>query len=56
LLICQHGARRVARLENDKRQTALADRFEGKRFNSPNDLALRKNGEDLFHRPALRLR
>jgi gluconolactonase len=51
LLICQHGARRVARLENDKGQTVLANRFEGKRFNSPNDLALRKNGDIYFTDP-----
>ena len=51
LLICQHGERRVARVEKDGKQTALADRFEGKRFNSPNDLALRKNGDIYFTDP-----
>ena len=51
LLICQHGERRIARLEKDGTQTALADRFEGKRFNSPNDLALRKNGDIYFTDP-----
>jgi len=51
LLICQHGERRVARLESDKKQTSLADKFEGKRFNSPNDLALRKNGDIYFTDP-----
>jgi gluconolactonase len=40
LLLCQHGDRRVARLETDGKQTVLADRFNGKRFNSPNDLAV----------------
>jgi gluconolactonase len=38
LLLCQHGNRRIARLEADGAQTVLADRFEGKRLNSPNDL------------------
>jgi gluconolactonase len=51
LLICQHGERRVARVEKDGSQTALADKFEGKRFNSPNDLALRKNGDIYFTDP-----
>jgi gluconolactonase len=51
LLICQHGERRIARLNADGTQTALADRYEGKRFNSPNDLALRKNGGIYFTDP-----
>jgi gluconolactonase len=51
LLICQHGERRIARLEADGTQTALVDRYEGKRFNSPNDLALRRNGDIYFTDP-----
>jgi gluconolactonase len=51
LLICQHGERRVARVEKDGRQTSLADKFEGQRFNSPNDLARRKNGDLYFTDP-----
>jgi len=51
LLLCQHGERRVARHENGK-FTSLADRFEGKRFNSPNDLVVRKNGEIYFTDPS----
>ena len=50
LLLCQHGERRIARFDNGK-FTILADRFEGKRFNSPNDLALRKNGDIYFTDP-----
>ena len=50
LLLAQHGERRIARYEGGK-FTALADRFEGKRFNSPNDLALRKNGDIYFTDP-----
>src|SRR5258707_1361741 len=38
LVLCEHGDRRVARLEADKSKTTLADRYEGKRLNSPNDL------------------
>ncbi len=51
LLLCQHGERRVARYENGT-FTALAERWEGKRFNSPNDLAVRKNGEFYFTDPS----
>jgi gluconolactonase len=51
LLICQHGERRVVRVEKNGKQTPLADRFEGKRFNSPNDLARRKNGDLYFTDP-----
>ena len=41
LLLCQHGARRIVRLENDERsQTVIVDRFEAHRLNNPNDLAL----------------
>lgn len=50
LLLCQHGERRVARYENGK-FTTLADRYEGKRFNTPNDLAVRHNGEIYFTDP-----
>lgn len=50
LLLCQHGERRVARYENGK-FTAIADRYDGKRFNSPNDLAVRRNGDIYFTDP-----
>jgi gluconolactonase len=50
LILCQHGDRRIARLEDGK-FVSLADRFNGKRFNSPNDLALRKNGDIYFTDP-----
>jgi gluconolactonase len=50
LLLCQHGERRIARYENGN-FTPLADRFEGKRFNSPNDLAVRRSGEIYFTDP-----
>ena len=51
LLICQHGERRIARLEKDGTQTSLADKFEGKRFNSPNDLTQTKRGDIYFTDP-----
>ena len=53
LLLCQHGARRVARLEDDKRtQTVLADRFEGRRLNNPNDLVVHSSGAVYFTDPS----
>jgi gluconolactonase len=52
LVLCQHGDRRVARLADDgKSFVSLADRFEGKRFNSPNDSAYRRNGDLYFTDP-----
>lgn len=51
LVLCQHGERRVARLEKDGSFTSLADRFEGKRFNSPNDLVIAKSGLVYFTDP-----
>lgn len=50
LVLCQHGDRRVARLEGNEFHT-LADRYQGKRFNSPNDGAWRKNGDLYFTDP-----
>lgn len=50
LLICQHGERRVVRVVDGK-QEVVADRYEGQRFNSPNDLAIRKNGDVYFTDP-----
>lgn len=50
LLLCQHGERRIARYENGK-FTSIADRYDGKRFNSPNDLAVRQNGDIYFTDP-----
>lgn len=44
LTVDQHGNRRVIRIEPDGRETILADRHRGKRLNSPNDLAYRRDG------------
>jgi gluconolactonase len=51
LVMCQHGDRRIVRRERDGRQTVLADRYEGKRLNSPNDLVYRSNGDLYFTDP-----
>jgi len=52
LVICQHGDRRVVRLEKDGRKTVLASNFQGKKFNSPNDLVIRSNGDIYFTDPS----
>ncbi len=44
LVIDQHGNRRVIRVERTGAVTVLADRYEGKRLNSPNDLVFRSDG------------
>jgi gluconolactonase len=51
LTINQHGNRRVTRLEKDGRLTVLADRYEGKRLNSPNDLVYKSDGSLYFTDP-----
>ena len=51
LLACEHGARRVTRAELDGTITVLADRYEGKRLNSPNDLTLAADGSVYFTDP-----
>jgi gluconolactonase len=48
LVFCTHGDRSIVRLEPDGRRTVLADRFEGKRFNGPNDLVVRSDGSIYF--------
>jgi gluconolactonase len=51
LTICEHGNRRVTRLEKNGVLTVLADRYEGKRLNSPNDLVYRADGALYFTDP-----
>ncbi|WP_406303358.1 SMP-30/gluconolactonase/LRE family protein [Streptomyces sp. NBC_00885] len=51
LISCEQGNRRVTRTEPDGRLTVLADRFEGKRLNSPNDAAVRSDGSVWFSDP-----
>ncbi len=51
LTICQHGNRRVVRMEKNGLTTVLADRFDGKRLNSPNDLVYRRDGTLYFTDP-----
>jgi gluconolactonase len=51
LTINEHGNRRVTRLERTGRLTVLADRYQGKRLNSPNDLVYRSDGSLYFTDP-----
>jgi gluconolactonase len=51
LTINEHGNHRVTRLEKTGALTVLADRFDGKRLNSPNDLIYRSDGSIYFTDP-----
>ena len=51
LTINEHGNHRVSRLEKTGALTVLADRFEGKRLNSPNDLVYKSDGSLYFTDP-----
>lgn len=51
LTINEHGNHRVTRLEKDGTVTILADSYNGKRFNSPNDLVYRSDGTLYFTDP-----
>lgn len=51
LILCQHGDRRIARLLPDGAFETVADRWEGKRLNSPNDLAVAADGAIYFTDP-----
>jgi gluconolactonase len=52
LVSCQHGSRRVVRTEHDGAITVLADRYQGKRFNSPNDVVVKSDGSVWFTDPS----
>jgi gluconolactonase len=51
LITCEHGGRRVTRTEYDGRITVLADRHDGKRLNSPNDVVVKSDGSIWFTDP-----
>jgi gluconolactonase len=51
IISCQHGARNLIRIEADGTTKVLADKFDGKRFNSPNDVAVRSDGTLWFTDP-----
>ena len=51
LVTCEHGGRRVSRTEFDGRVVTLADSFEGRRFNSPNDVVVKSDHSIWFTDP-----
>jgi len=51
LIACEHHGRRVVRFEYDGSITVLADRYEGKRLNSPNDVVCKSDGSIWFTDP-----
>ncbi|MFK7761651.1 MAG: SMP-30/gluconolactonase/LRE family protein [Roseobacter sp.] len=51
LVTCEHRGRCVSRVEVDGSTTILADRFEGKRLNSPNDVIVKSDGSIWFTDP-----
>ena len=52
IVSCEHGGRRVSRTEHDGSITTIADRFDGKRLNSPNDVVVRSDGSIWFTDPS----
>lgn len=52
LITCEHLTRRVTRTEHDGRITVIADTFEGKRLNSPNDVVVKSDGSIWFTDPS----
>lgn len=51
LIACEHGNRRVTRVEKDGSTTVLADKYNGKRLNSPNDVIVKSDGTIYFTDP-----
>jgi gluconolactonase len=52
LVTCEHGNRRVTRTEHDGSITVLASQYQGRRFNSPNDVVVKSDGSIWFTDPA----
>ncbi len=51
LVACEHGGRRVSRMGSDGGMETLADSFDGKRLNSPNDIVVHSSGAIFFTDP-----
>lgn len=51
LVLCRHGDRQIGRLESNGTIVPLADRYDGYRINSPNDLVFKSNGDLYFTDP-----
>ncbi|MBN9315656.1 MAG: SMP-30/gluconolactonase/LRE family protein [Devosia sp.] len=52
LVTCEHSGRRVSRTEHDGTITVVADRYDGKRLNSPNDVVVKSDGSVWFTDPS----
>lgn len=51
VLLCQHGNRRIIRIDKDRKVSVLIDKYQGKRLNSPNDLVFHTDGSLYFTDP-----
>ncbi len=51
LVACEHGNRRISRTESDGTVVTLADKYQGKRLNSPNDVVVKSDGSVYFTDP-----
>lgn len=51
LVACEHGNRRVSRIESDGTVVVVADKYQGKRLNSPNDVVVKSDGSIYFTDP-----
>jgi gluconolactonase len=51
IVACCHGDRCIKRIEKDGKLTVIADKYDGKRFNSPNDCVYKSNGDLYFTDP-----
>ena len=51
LVLCRHGDRQIGRLEADGKINIVADRYDGYKINSPNDLVFKSNGDLYFTDP-----
>lgn len=51
IVFCEHGDRRISRLERDGGKRTLVDNYQGKRLNSPNDATFKSNGDMYFTDP-----
>jgi gluconolactonase len=51
VICCEHGGRRISRIEPDGAVRSLVDRYQGKRLNSPNDVVVKSDGTIWFSDP-----
>ena len=51
VLAAEHDGRRVSRVADDGTRTVLAEQFQGKRLNSPNDIVVKSDGSIYFTDP-----